>query len=87
MSMSFVNNRNLPIIAFADAEGGIKVSSRGNQELIRKGLNLGKAIGEAAREVGGRGGGHDIAAGAFIPINSKQEFLRILDSKIGTQIK
>ena len=87
MSMSFVNNRNLPIIAFADAEGGIKVSSRGNQELIRKGLNLGIAIGEAARSAGGTGGGHDIAAGAFIPGDSKQEFLRILNNKIGLQIK
>ncbi len=87
MSASFVNNRSLPIIAFADAEGGVKVSSRGNQELIRKGLNLGEAISEAARAVGGAGGGHDIAAGAFIPVESKNEFLRILDKKIGSQIR
>lgn len=87
MSMSFVNNRNLPVIAFADSDGGVKVSSRGNQELIRKGLNLGEAVNEAAKAVGGTGGGHDIAAGAFIPRESKQEFLRILDSKIGLQIK
>ncbi|MDO9099042.1 MAG: DHH family phosphoesterase [Candidatus Methanoperedens sp.] len=87
MSASFINNRSLPIIAFADAEGGVKVSSRGNQELIRKGLNLGEAISEAARAVGGAGGGHDIAAGAFIPAESKNEFLRILDKKIGSQIR
>ncbi len=87
MSMSFVNNRNLPIIAFADSDGGIKVSSRGNQELIRKGLNLGMAISEASRAVGGTGGGHDVAAGAFISRDSKQEFLRILNNKIGAQIK
>lgn len=87
MSMSFVNNRNLPIIAFADSEGGVKVSSRGNQELIRKGLNLGEAVSEAARAVGGAGGGHDIAAGAFIPRESKSEFLEILDRKIGSQMK
>ncbi len=86
MSISLVNS-NVPIIAFADSEGGVKVSSRGNQELIRKGLNLGEAISEAAGVVGGAGGGHDIAAGAFIPRESKQEFLRILNSKIGKQIK
>ncbi len=86
MSISLVNS-NVPIIAFADSEGGVKVSSRGNQELIRKGLNLGEAISEAAGFVGGAGGGHDIAAGAFIPRESKQEFLRILNSKIGKQIK
>ena len=87
MSASFVNNRNLPIIAFADSDGGVKVSSRGNQDLIRKGLNLGAAISEAAKSVGGTGGGHDIAAGAFIPKEAKNEFLRILDMKIGLQIK
>jgi len=86
MSASFVNNRNLPIIAFADSEGGVKVSSRGNQDLLRKGLNLGAAISQAAKAVGGNGGGHDIAAGAFIPREAKNEFLKILDMKIGSQI-
>lgn len=75
-----------PIIAFADSDGGIKVSSRGNYDLVKKGLNLGKAMSEAARCVGGTGGGHDIAAGAFIPKETKQDFLRILDIKIGEQI-
>ncbi len=87
MSASFINNRNLPIIAFADSDGGVKVSSRGNYDLIRRGLNLGKAISEAAKEVGGAGGGHDIAAGAFISRDVKSEFLRILDIKIGAQMK
>ncbi|MCX9083089.1 MAG: DHH family phosphoesterase [Candidatus Methanoperedens sp.] len=86
MSASFVNNRNLPIIAFADSQDGVKVSSRGNQDLLRKGLNLGAAISQAAKAVGGNGGGHDIAAGAFIPRESKNEFLKILDMKIGSQI-
>ena len=86
MSASFANNRNLPIIAFADSDSGVKVSSRGNQDLIRRGLNLGAAISEAAKVVGGTGGGHDIAAGAFIPKESKSEFLKILDLKIGSQV-
>ncbi|MDW7726313.1 MAG: DHH family phosphoesterase [Candidatus Methanoperedens sp.] len=87
MSMSFVKNRNLPVIAFADSEGGLKVSSRGNYDLVRKGLNLGEAMGQAAAQVGGTGGGHDVAAGAFIPGQSKDEFLRILDARIGGQMK
>ncbi len=87
MCSSFVNNKELPIIAFADADGGVKVSSRGNYDLIRKGLNLGAAIGEAAKAVGGTGGGHDIAAGAFIPREAKEEFLRVLDRVIGGQVR
>jgi RecJ-like exonuclease len=86
MCTSFVR-RDVPIIAFADTDGGVKVSSRGNYDLIRKGLNLGNAISEAARSVGGTGGGHDIAAGASIPREAKSEFLKILDSKIGSQIR
>ncbi|VVB89964.1 DHHA1 domain protein [uncultured archaeon] len=87
MSTSFLDNKHLPIIAFADSDGGVKVSSRGNYDLIRRGLNLGVAIGEAAKSVGGAGGGHDIAAGAFIPREAKDEFLRALNSKIGEQIR
>lgn len=86
MCASFLK-RDVPVIAFADSDGGVKVSSRGNYDLIRRGLNLGNAISEAASAVGGTGGGHDIAAGAFIPRDAKSEFLRILDSKIGSQIR
>ncbi len=87
MCTSFTNH-NTPIIAFAESEDEemIKVSSRGNYDLVKRGLNLGKAVSEAAKAVGGTGGGHDIAAGAFIPKYAKHEFLKILDVKIGEQI-
>ncbi|MEM2925457.1 MAG: DHH family phosphoesterase [Halobacteria archaeon] len=80
------STRSLPIIAFAQAEDGVKVSARGSQELVQRGLNLATALSEAASIVGGVGGGHDIAAGATIPFNSEEEFLRILDEKIGEQL-
>ncbi|MHC1582369.1 MAG: DHHA1 domain-containing protein [Candidatus Syntropharchaeia archaeon] len=83
--MSF-ENRNMPIIAFADSENGLKVSARGTQNLVRKGLNLAQAIKECAERVGGSGGGHNIAAGATIPKNSLDEFLSLLDRKIGEQL-
>jgi Single-stranded DNA-specific exonuclease len=78
--------REVPIIGLATSEQGIKVSARGNHDLIVRGLNLAKAIGEAAAEVGGTGGGHDIAAGATIPTGREMEFLSLLDRKIGEQI-
>lgn len=87
MSASVVGNRNLPIIAFADSKDGVKVSSRGNYDLVRQGLNLALALNTAAQRVGGVGGGHDIAAGATIPKESKSEFIHILDRIIGTQKK
>lgn len=87
MSYSLSNRRDLPIIAFADAEDGVKVSARGTQDLVRRGLDLSNAMNTCAEKVGGAGGGHDIAAGATIPPDKKQEFLQILDEKISTQLK
>ena len=79
-------SREVPIIGLAVSEQGIKVSARGNHDLILRGLNLARAIGDAAAAVGGTGGGHDIAAGATIPAGREAEFLAILDRKIGEQI-
>jgi RecJ-like exonuclease len=79
-------SREVPIIGFATSGQGIKVSARGNHDLILRGLNLARAISEAASAVGGTGGGHDIAAGATIPAGREDEFLSILDRKIGEQI-
>jgi RecJ-like exonuclease len=87
MSTTSIGNRNKPIIAFADTDTGVKVSARGNQDLISRGLNLSKALADASSHVGGAGGGHDIAAGATIPSSSKQEFVIKLNSIIGQQIK
>lgn len=78
--------RDMPIIAFACSEEGVKVSARGNHDLIMRGLNLAKALGEASADVGGAGGGHDIAAGATIPDGKEDEFIAILDQKIGKQL-
>jgi RecJ-like exonuclease len=87
MSSTMVENRNLPIIAFAKADGGIKVSARGTQDLIRRGVNLSEAMSMVSAEVGGAGGGHYIAAGATIPENAKEEFTRRLDLFIGEQLR
>lgn len=80
-------SRDVPIIGMAKSEGGIKVSARGNHDLILRGLDLAAALSESASAVGGVGGGHDIAAGATIPEDKEEEFLRILDNKIGDQLK
>lgn len=80
-------SREVPIIGMAYCDEGVKVSGRGNHDLILRGLNLARAIGDAAVEVGGVGGGHDIAAGATIPVGKEQEFIAILDHKLGEQLK
>jgi len=67
-----------PILAFAvdkDDPDLIKVSARANWGLVRKGIHLGKAMKEQSKEVGGEGGGHDIAAGARIPKDRRNDFI------------
>lgn len=86
--MSFqMADRSRPILAFARNEkGDIKVSARGTQDLVRSGLDLADAMSSSAREVGGVGGGHNVAAGATIPAHTSQEFLEKMDAIVGEQL-
>jgi len=74
------------LIAMASAEGSIKVSARASKKLIKMGLDLGQILKEAARIVGGRGGGHDIAAGAEIPKIKKTLFVLEVDRITGEML-
>ena len=77
-----------PVLAFAadrDDPGFLKVSSRANWGLVRAGIHLGKAMDECSSALGGEGGGHDIAAGARIPKDKKQEFLVLIDETLKKQ--
>lgn len=76
-----------PIIALARKnEAETKVSARGTGRLVGQGLDLSVVVGEAARSVGGDGGGHDIAAGATIPTSERSAFLARADELVGEQI-
>lgn len=80
-------DRSMPILAFARTpEGNIKVSARGTQDLVRSGLDLSEAMSEASRALGGVGGGHNVAAGATIPPEAREEFLDIVDAVVGRQL-
>ncbi|MEA3558151.1 MAG: DHHA1 domain-containing protein, partial [Candidatus Thermoplasmatota archaeon] len=64
----------------------MKVSSRGDRELTRKGLDLGAAMREAGKAAGGGGGGHDVAAGANFKEEKQDEFLDIVNRMVGEQL-
>ena len=87
--MSFqMADRSRPILAFArTAEGDLKVSARGTQDLVRSGLDLAEALSSSSREVGGIGGGHNVAAGATIPSGKQQKFLELVDCAVGRQLR
>jgi len=87
MLLTEEGNRELPIIAFANSEdGNIKVSARAPRSLVDKGLDFSIIMREASAQVGGFGGGHNIAAGATIPKGKEDEFLDIVEKMIKKQI-
>ena len=80
-------SRDRPIVAFAEKnDEETKVSSRGTGPLVGDGLDLSAVMGEAARAVGGDGGGHDIAAGATIPSDEREAFIERADRIAGEQL-
>jgi RecJ-like exonuclease len=59
---------------------------RGTRELVARGLDLAAVMREAAKAVGGEGGGHHVAAGATIPPGREDEFLVIVDRMVAEQL-
>ncbi|TET03013.1 MAG: DHH family phosphoesterase [Hadesarchaea archaeon] len=69
-----------PIVGIADAGAEeLKISARSTPGLAMLGINVGRALARAAGIVGGKGGGHDVAAAARIPRERMNEFLAKLD--------
>jgi RecJ-like exonuclease len=52
---------------------------RTTERVVGRGIDLQRAVSEASAEYGGGGGGHKIAAGAFIPKSAEKEFVNRVD--------
>ena len=68
-------------------KGEIKVSARASDWLVERGVNLGAALQAIAEKCSGIGGGHNVAAGAQIPEEKREDFIKLLDAAIYSQIK
>lgn len=86
IATNFMLDTKKPLISLVKKDSEIHISSRGNQHLVKNGLDLGAAMNEAAKQLGGQGGGHKIAAGATIDSDKENEFLEIVDSIITKQL-
>jgi RecJ-like exonuclease len=82
-------NNEKPLIAFANVEKeqAAKFSGRTTDAAIRKGVNLGEVMRLASEEHGGNGGGHNIAAGAQVPLDKIEEFIKAVDELVGKQLR
>jgi len=78
-----------PIIIYSvvSGENMVKVSARALEPLINKGLNLGEILRIAAEKHSGRGGGHNIAAGAQVPIKNVESFIKLVDKLVKEQLE
>ena len=80
-------NWKKPIIGFTQTdETGLKVSLRCSRLLSYDGIHFGNIIREIASEVGGSGGGHAMACGAYIPLEKKSEFLELSNNELSGKI-
>jgi len=67
-----------PLIAVNIKNGIAKVSARSNARIAEK-IDLAAVMRIAAEKVGGKGGGHSVAAGATIPPERVEEFVKEAD--------
>ena len=79
-------NWKKPIIGFARTEEGLKVSLRCSRLLSYDGIHFGNIIREVASLVGGTGGGHSMACGAYIPIEKQDEFIELFNNKLNGKL-
>jgi len=79
-------DENKPVIGISRLHKDIKISGRTTREMVSKGVNLGQAFNDASANFHGQGGGHDIAAGAMVPYESMDNFLKIVDDIVEHQL-
>jgi RecJ-like exonuclease len=68
-------------------EGLAKISARTIDTITGKGVNLAEALRIAAEKYAGKGGGHNIAAGAQVPIHDLEPFLKLVDDLVKKQLE
>jgi RecJ-like exonuclease len=82
-------NPEKPLIAYAnlEEEGLAKISARTMDTVINRGVNLGEVLQVASEKFHGKGGGHNIAAGAQVPIEDINDFITTVNELVGRQLK
>ena len=74
-----------PIIAFtqvSEENDDLKISLRCSKLLAYDGVHFGKIIRKVSQSLGGNGGGHDVACGAYIRKDQKEEFFDMMNNEL-----
>ena len=81
-------NRQKPILIMCQLPEDptlTKASMRTTERVVNRGIDLQSIMARAAEETGGAGGGHKIAAGAYIPRESEERFIIRVNELLGEQ--
>ena len=62
--------------------GDYKISLRCSRLLAYDGIHFGNLIREISKKLGGNGGGHSVACGAYIPNDKLNEFIDELNNSL-----
>lgn len=86
---SSLPNPEKPLIAYTNVEGEdtVKISARTNDTLTCRGVNLGEVMQISSAKFQGKGGGHNVAAGAQVSTQDVDNFVRTVNELIGKQLK
>ncbi|MGC1121064.1 MAG: DHHA1 domain-containing protein [Candidatus Methanofastidiosia archaeon] len=80
LATTLARTHERPVIILVHDEEGIKISGRATPAMVRKGVHLGNAFQ-------GFGGGHDVAAGAFLKDEDMIEtFIQVTDQRLHRMI-
>ena len=87
--VSRLENPEKPLIAFSniEEENAAKFSARTTAMALSKGVNLGDVMRVASEKYGGKGGGHNVAAGAQVIIDQVENFVNSVNELVGKQLK
>ncbi|MCC7554222.1 MAG: DHH family phosphoesterase [Methanobacteriaceae archaeon] len=78
-----LGNWQKPMIGFSKIENGdYKISLRCSRLLAYDGIHFGNLIREISKKLGGNGGGHSVACGAYIPNDKLNEFIDELNNSL-----
>ena len=86
IGMMYFFNQRKPVLTLTKTAKDIKVSGRGTKRLVDRGLDIAIILSKVATELGGTGGGHNVAAGATIPLETEKRFLEMVDKLVGEQL-
>jgi len=75
-----------PIVLVSNTPYGLKASARATRSQVDAGVDLGRAMAYASSRTGGKGGGHDIAAGASFDADKYERFKALMTLELFRQM-